>query len=353
MALTSVPIFRLPSHHFATTNLGPAFTTAITIDAVGERAAAIFHAPATGSIEKIAYRVATHTTTGNADIRLETVDLSTGNPSGTLWAANTNATQSINASNTWFTTTLTSAASVNAGDLLAVVIESPAASTLNTQITTIANSTMGQKVFPHYASFAAAAWTKTAGSLVCTVEYSGGVYYPISGVYPYTAIAGTTYASNSTPDERGNTFILPYRCRACGAYVQADIDAAADVVLYDTDGTTALATVSIDTDVRSNVGPGLFWVQFPSAVTLEANSTYRLALKPTTTTGIGVYHLTVASAAIFTGAITPGGTIQLTTRTDAGAWSETAEAQMAIGLEIDQIDIGAPIGPGGLRGGFQ
>src|SRR5688572_2287311 len=62
----------------------------LTLDASGEKIGWVLQAAATGAIDAIWFRTGTVTTGDTVDVRIETVDPSTGLPTGTLWSANTN-----------------------------------------------------------------------------------------------------------------------------------------------------------------------------------------------------------------------------------------------------------------------
>lgn len=350
MALTNVPRFRIPAAIPSSTGATTQFSSHV-IDAVGEKHGSILRAPAAGTITKVAFRSGSHTTNGAADVRLEQV--TTGLPSGTLLGTNSNGSQTINAANTWWTTTLTTGPTVAKGDLLAVVIEVAAASALNTNISSIQGGYF-TALYPHIAHYTAS-WSKVQNSPVCALVYSGDVYHYTDGVYPFSAFSAPQYGSSSTPDEKGNRITLPYTARATGVFATIDGDAAFDIVLYDTDGTTALATISHNSDTRATTTAGTYYWPLPSAVTLNASSTYRIVAKPTTTTQIALAEFSVASSTIMTSAIPAGAECYFTSRTDAAAtnpWAgDTTTTQASIGLEFDQIDISASGGGGPLIGG--
>ena len=100
---------------------------AYTLDAGSEKAAVIDSAVAAKSIRKVRFRTGTVTTGATLDIRIETLDAS-GDPSGTLWAANTNVSHVLNATddNVWLVTgALTADATLAVGDKYAIVIVNP------------------------------------------------------------------------------------------------------------------------------------------------------------------------------------------------------------------------------------
>lgn len=335
MGIVSAPPFEYPYFGLraGNSNLQQLVTGSnVLIDAAGEKAAVVLNAPATGTISKVGFRVNAVPSAGNADVRLETVDLTTGDPTGTLLGTNTNATQAISGANTWYTTTLTAGATVTREDLFAVVIVN---STGQYNIA-YQNGSWGYSGFP-YVDHLTAAWAKiTVGGPQLALEYNDGSYSQIMNILPQPTPSLISLNNGSTPDEIGAKFTLPVGMRASGIYVSIDVDEAVDLVLYDA-ASTALATVSLDKDLRMTNTASYQARRFPTAVSLAANATYRVAVKPTTATNVGVPVTDVPSAA-FMGAMPGGVDWVYTSRTDAGAWSETTTRYAPIGLIIDGID---------------
>lgn len=332
MAITTTPLFTFPSSWFPTSGSFQPYT-GLTIDAAGEKAAFVCRAPKAGTISKVAFRTVTFTGGGDVDVRLETVDLTTGDPSGTLLAANTNGTQTIAAANTVYTKTLTAGAVVTRGQLLAAVI---AYTSGNYQIAAVTNTLRGDGGFP-YSDHFTAAWAKQSFSPAVAFEYDDGSYSPMMGVLPPATLTSLAIASNTTPDEVGVQFTVPVSVQVCGFYIAVELDQDGDVVLYDS-ASTALATVSLDKDCRMTTSSGFFVGRFTTQITLTAGATYRLAFKPTTTTNLTFWVLDVTAAMM---AAFPGGTAWVyTSRTDAGAWTDTTTRYAPLGLICDGIDAG-------------
>lgn len=310
------------------------------IDAGLEECAAILMASITGTISKIGFRTATVTTGATVDVRLETVDNTTGNPTGTLWATNTNVSQVIADAddNVWFTTTLTAGAAVTKNDVIALVVVNPSVSPGNLNLSDARNNPMlvGEMEFPYTARFQASAWTRQNNvSPTYYIEYSDGSTVP-TGLFPASAVTATAFNNGSTPDERGIIFQLPFPITVAGFFGTFDTDGDQDVVLYDSDGTTALQTLSLDKDIRGSTTagtPGFRWHLFPTTSALTANTNYRLVIKPTSVTSVRSVEFTVDTAS-FMDAFDGGQNVYLTTRTDGGAWTQTTTQRSSISLLI-------------------
>lgn len=320
------------------------------LDAAGEKAAFIVLAPKTGTISKVIFRTGTVTTSGDADVRLETVSAANGDPTGTLFGTDTNVTVTLNASATFFTATLTAGAAVTKGDLFAVVIAN------TTGNYNIVRSNNDELDFP-YTDLFTTVWTKDDKQPVVAFEYSDASYEPIHGVLGVFSPVTTTFNSSSSPDERGTFFQLPFPVRVTGAWVWLDLDFDATIKLYDSDGSTVLLSRTLDPQEAFGAAPGLHFFSFSSTAVLNANTNYRITVVPTTTSSIAVYHFDVPTVASLD-AMQLGQNWHLTTRTDAGAWTQTTTARPYMGIIADQFDAGGAAGglithpgmAGGMRG---
>lgn len=318
------------------------------LDAAGEQFASVLQAPKTGSIRKIGFRVGTVTTATDTQVRIETVDLATGLPSGTLWAANTEVTvlAASLTSNTWHTSgALTADAVVTQGDLLAVVVVPSGTPNYNIVAPAITQQTQG---FPYNAHFTTA-WAKLLTNLGFAIEYSDGTYAYIPTSYPISTLTTTLFSN--TPDlvEVGLKFQLPFAFSIAGTWMHADLDGDCESVLYDSDGTTVLRTVAVDKDVRSSAlpqAPGVW--QFSSSYIGRANTFYRVVLKPTSATDLTLYR-SVYNATAHLNQLSGGTNFIYCSRINEGAWSDFPLLRPNIGVWLD----GVAVEGSGQRGGGQ
>lgn len=319
------------------TSLDVPFLANMVIDAADEKIAFIFKIGKTGTISKVGFKTGSVTTGATFDVRLETVDLTTGDPTGTLLATNSNGSLVVADADDflWLTASLTTAVAVTRGDLVAVVIVNPSGSPGNMQIMAVA---YGQNRFP-YSDLFTTSWTKQGDNRNpnCALEYDDGTYALHTGVYPIKLTPTDTYNSASSPDERGLIFQFPFPVQIAGVFMIMDLDGDADIVLYDSDGSTVLETISLDKDVRELTTIGGWNFPFDNTNELSANTNYRVALKPTTTTNIGLATLETDTAAIMD-SFEGGQNFHYTSRTDAGAWTETTTKRPVIGLLLDGFD---------------
>lgn len=330
-----------------------AFATTLVLDAADEKAGFLIHAPRTGNVRKIRWRTGTVTTGATLDVRLETIDAATGFPSGTLFGTNTNASQVVASTddNTTFLTQLTADAAVTQGDLLGVAIVNPSASPGNMVISAVRwDQPMTAGDFPQCALFTAS-WA-TVGNIapVVALEYDDGSYAYVEWCHPVTAINSVTFANSSTPDVRGLRFKVPFPCKASRFWVYADADGDFDVKLLDSDGVTALATVSVDKDVPgAATAAGQYFRPFPADITLVKDTFYRLVIEPTSATSLTVYDVDVPTAAVMD-ALEGGQNWHYTSAKDPAneaSWTQVLTKRPFMGVKFSAFDDGVG-GGGGL-----
>lgn len=322
-----------------------AFTN-VTLDANGEKHAFVFQAPKSGSIDRIGFRTGSVTTGNTVDVRLETVDATTGDPSGTLAGPDSNAALVIadGDDNVWKEATLTTACAVTRGTLYAAVIVVPASTTLTIATLGTVADWHGGWVFPYEDNFLAGAWTKGANSPTLNVRYTDETY-PALGNIPILTIAATTFNSDSTPDERGLRFSLPFPARLSQVMMNAQFSGGSTIKVYDDDGSTVLTSLAIDADQIRTASPGTGRYILPTAVELDADVFYRVTLLPASTTDNILTNLTVQSAAMLD-ALDGGQNFHLTTRSDGGVWSNTLTQRPLMHLVLDAFDDAAQNGGG-------
>lgn len=323
----------------------PNFYQSFVIDAASEKAAFIFQAPVAGDITAVAWRTVTVTTGATVDVRLENVSLTTGDPDGTLEGTNTNGSQVVADANdnVWFTTTLTAAATVTKGQLLALVIVNPAASFGNMQIALFADSFYDFPLSDLYTTV----WTKDSRTPIMALSY-GGTYYPVEGVFPYSNISTYVYNVDTVAqDEVALKFKVPFPTKTDGGFVWLDADGDFDVVLYDSDGSTVLATSTTqDANVRQSTGAAILYFNFTATATLSKDTFYYLSVKPTTTTSITLSYFDVSAVAVMDACI-GGQNAHSAVRVDAGAWTATTTRRPFISLLLNSFDDGVG-GSGGI-----
>lgn len=173
------------------------------------------------------------------------------------------------------------------------------------------------------------------------LKYDDGTYERIGDPnFPALSVTSTTFSSASTPDERALYFKFPVPVTIDGGFYLFDLNSDCDIVLYDTDGTSVLATVAIDFDSTAASSPGYRHFRFSTEIPLEADGWYRLSLKAGASTSLTGYEFNTNSAAIM--AACEAGGWCLSTRTDAGSWTETTTARPFAGVRVIKLESEIP-----------
>lgn len=302
--------------------LGPFVSneTTFTLNAAGEGIGAVFRVPVAGAIDRIGFHMANITTGGTCDVRVETVDSSTGVNTGTLWDTNTNGSLVVanTDDNTWLECTLTSTASVSVGDYVAVVIVAP--SGFNGTIRKFTSPIVAGSL--PYTIQNSGSWTRNQDRPAITVRWADTRYYPIEG-FAVLQITDQNQAISSaiTPDEVGLKFTFPFGATMMGAQVWlSGVATSEDFVmkLYDSSDTL----VSSETVDAAYFPDGMGYVNFLDNPELTSGETYRLTVLPSTTNAFNLKYATVSDTVYQEQ--TPGRNLaQWTERTDAGSWTDS------------------------------
>lgn len=336
----------------------------LLIDATGEKAAFIgrVSTPNYGakSIEFIGFRFGTVTKAGGSGLTVSLQDVSSASlvqPDETQdqTVAIANGDSSF-ASNTWITTgSLSANRSVTQGDLLAVVVEYDGSGRLGSDSVAISgnNNLTGFGSAQCYCSLKrSGSWAVVAGAPIVALGFSDGTWGTLYGASISSAVGQIDFNSSSSPDEYAIEFSLPVPCKVSGWWMginRISTSGDFDVILYD--GTTPMTggSMSVDATTWGN-GSFIGWAPFSQEVQLAASTTYRLAIKPTTTNSVRIYYFDVSAAAIMQAL--PGGTsFVLGTRTDAASWdAATTTRRLFGGLIVSSVDDGA--GGSGSSGGL-
>lgn len=335
----------LPFPAWPTSISGPPSTAvaSFTIDAASEKAALIFPVTAAKAIRKIHFRTGTVTTGDTVDVRVEAVDTATdGAPTGTLRTTDSNAALVVDGAddNVWKSVQLTAdTAALSIGELVALVIVNGGGGG-NIQIASYGDSTL---YLPYGAHFTAA-WAKSAVQPLIIPEYADGSFEPIFGYFDAGATNAVSFNSGSATNRRGNLFQLAFPARANGCWVWADADGEFTVKLYDSDGSSVLATTAtVNTLQRQQTAnPGVLFLPFLAPATLSKNTNYRLAIVPSTVTDLIGYYFDVPAAGVLD--MFPGGQSCHMSVFTSSAWVETTTARSYLGLMLDAFDDGASAG---------
>lgn len=349
MALTDLKGYMIWPQSYPLGNNQPTLVSHINNMPSGDKDATVFRIPKSGSVASVTTSLRFTSSTPSLTATLETVDASTGLPTGTLIHADATATLSnLTSTGTRITFTFSSAVAVTRGQEVAVVFTSN--NTPSGQFALFACSRPSWD-YPYGAASVSSVWTKYTSPLAFGVVYDDGTYGVIPDVWPGVSQSGSTFNSASSPNERGVKFQLPFGARCIGVVVGDATAADETVSFYASDGTTVLASYTFDKDVRS-ASAATRHLTWPSPITLSANTYYRFARTPTTATSISDLSMSFGSVEAMD-AMPLGRNWSYTTRTGSGAWTDDQTKRFFWGLILDQIDVGGGlIGGGNLNGGF-
>ena len=265
-----------------------AFDTLPDIDVASEKAGVIFRVPKAGNIDKIHWGTRTVVTGATVDVRLESVDGSTGLPSGSLVGTDTNGAHVLDGAddNTVLTTSLTTDATVTMGQEMALVISNPAVDPGDFILTSVNPQTTVIQNFPYAATHNGTVWAKSATTtpIVFCLEYSDGTIVPIEGITPaINSITTTVFNNASTPDIYGQRFQVPFPTRVRGAWILGDIDndctlRLVNTAFHEANATGILLSATIDGTNRVNTSDGIQVITFDDTEEITKDTNYRLIL---------------------------------------------------------------------------
>jgi hypothetical protein len=318
-----------------------------------------FQPPAGITITHLGFRYGVRTGTPPV-YRISLQTLVNGVPNGTVLGGGSPASATFTppADTTWNSTWQWVALSnsyVTTGIPLAMVIDY-SSGTIDGSNTSSFTSVMSQGSVPSGMPYAiqndATVRTNVAQSAVFGYKTASSVH----GL-PIEAVTATTFSSNSTPDEYALRFVLPttlgdtYTIRGIRYRGQpAAAGKTALVQLYDTDGSTVLQNVTIDSDNVRAVAESANEVLFDETTlsVLDCGSVYRIGIQSQeTASNWNLRTLDVDSNAEL--AAFPLGTVAyLSTRADAGSWTDFDNRLPVV--ELILADLVLPAGGAGGTG---
>lgn len=331
---------------------GDAFEGSIaTLDAAGEYVAFVFEAKEAMTISHIVFKSGTATGSPTLDVRIETVDTSTGLPTGTLWATNTNIVTGALSSNTVNTVALTASATVAFRDVVCVKLAYNSGTSLTMPMTTAADTSCRPPALPYRVINTGTPAKSAAGQFTMAIGDSSTTFYRVPGLFPYFGSASATTFSGSG-QRRGIRFTMPYNCRAIGMkvpYRNANVDFS--IALYDDSGTElSSSSTSVIAAIGTLATANAAFRYFDNPVTLTAGTTYRAAVE-TTGSGVGILIFAIPNSN-FRNASHLGTTAQYTSY-NGSVWNDSDVTTIpTYDIIIDQIDDGTGGGGGGTGESF-
>jgi len=248
------------------------------VDDESEKIAVILQAPKTGAIQYVGLGIGSVTTFPGAglDIRVETVNTTTGDPTGTLFDTNTNwsGTWSAGAYSVVRFGPLTSNASVSQGDLFAIVYVPPSNPNAgDVDFYSLMDEAYG---FPYSKFYNGASWGTTNHRISVALWYTdGGVAIP--GVSQVGNMPGKGFNNSDTYDHLGIEMKSNVACEVVGMWAWLDLNGNdTDLKLISGDDTVE-RSVTLEADNVATTSAQLAYGYFSSSFTAQADTLYRFA----------------------------------------------------------------------------
>jgi hypothetical protein len=333
----------------------------VQLNVASEKMAIVFQAAFTGTLSEVDFYISAVGSSGDVDVRVETIDAATGNPSGSLAGTNSNLSMTISTTGAK-TAALTAAVSLTQGTYYAIVFSGTSGDISLACFNRVGSGggwdTTG--VYPRYhngTSWSSRGLAVSYQYVPCiALKLNDGSYPWLGGtITPFQSLTNVDFNNTSSDRERGIRFIPRGKKRAIGFFAATNIHSGnANVILANTSG-TALATYTGDKDYGSSYSAGSGVIPsmgfFASAVTLDAGTTYYLTIVPQSATNVRIVDglLMDTGEANQMNVLSGGTDVVLVTRDSGGTYTvDTTKRPLSMGLIFDQSDDGAGGGGGGL-----
>lgn len=345
MALTQLPfVLSWPGYAKGCVAGNQPGQTTVLLNNATYYAAAVFMAAEDMVVSHVGFRTQTGTS-AVAAISIETIDPSTGYPSGTLWATNTSAVSGSLAANTRYLVALTAAATIPRGSFFAVKFARDSGTALS-----LASRTGFESKYLPYGVHKVASTSKTDNPVGVFLGSSSTTFYRIPGYTPYGLATNASF-NNTDSAMRGLRFKPPFDCRCVGmSYFTGSFAGDMNALLM-SDGGSELSSSGIAV-------PGLYVgnstaekaIFFDNPVNLSGGTWYRAVVEPTSSTDVGITTFD-ATSSDYRSAYAGGTEHHYTTYTSSGGWVDSSDDVPLIDILIDQMDLGGGGGIGRLVGG--
>ena len=299
------------------------------INTSGQKVGMRFYAPKTGNIAAVGFRTGTVTTPQSLTLSLQDGDNTAANapPDGVQDQTGTVASPT---SNTNFTVTLGAVRAVTAGDIIWAVIEFTS-TTGNLNIVGVSGGATNLVPCNIYTQ-SSGTWTNQNRTPILWVQYDDGLYYPIFGTLP-GSVTSENWNNGSVPANRGMRFKVPIAMQMSGFRWYGNLAGNTDITLYDDDGTTVLATATMDKDQYPGTTSHLILLN--TATTLHPGRVYRLILSPSSASN--TQFITYTGDTTATLGQTAGGIEWQLTRGSSGSWTEFNTIRPHMSLYVSAV----------------
>lgn len=315
----------------------PAIVDGVSVSA-GDYVARIFRPqPGLTSIREAAFFVPSGSGAFTGEVRLETMDIATGLPSGTLAATSANVSFIGTLPPTVVSVTFAQPASVSPNTYYALKI---ACSGNSFSLGRVANAAAENDMFPYNVSRVAGVTARSVLKFTMGCGNPTDVAY-LGGTRVISSLIAQTFNNGSSPNQYGAFFYHPAKIGVAGVELGPFENVGNIDVLLLNDAGTTLATTSVDFDGIydfTNLTP--IRIPFQSVVTLNALTTCRLFMKPLDGNNTAMFFWGISNAYWRNGFGEGEGAFYRTSRLDNGGPTDVTTQVPFINLIISHIDDG-------------
>jgi len=272
-------------------SIGTSFATN-SMNSLNEYGGSVIRFSEAVTISEIGFNIASLSSfVGTAKIIIETIDPTNGDPSGTEVGTGTAFTPATGW--TWLAMTANASLSANTYYFVGVKVT---AYTSGSFVINSQHSYDATTARPYQVAGSSSSTDNNWGTIGAK-DASGNVLNMQNNGPMLTAGTAENWKSTDNPDRRGVRFKLPFPARLAGLAWVGDTDQNFSVILYDSNGTTALVTSTYDGDEQGSTGTRINTIPLtPTSLTKDVF--YRLVILPTSTTANNwLYAFTVSAAA--------------------------------------------------------
>jgi hypothetical protein len=304
------------------------------------------------TISHVGFRCNSATGSPTCNIRIETVNSSTGFPTGTLWATNTECTTVALSTGSWQVTALTASATITKGQYYALIFQKTATGT-NFAVTYVGNSFIGATSgsIPQRVANTTGSAVHVAPPylFVAALGSSLTTFYNVNGLSVFHTPTNISVTSTST-QAMAMKFVAPFKARISGIkFLETSNAAGADwtAAILDSSGNvlSSSSTAHDATYHYTSITSPTQNMRLANKVTIDAGSTYYAAIIPDTTTAVTAVR--IASPGSDFNSLMPGAGACFAATRSGSTWTDFANQYIPIEIMIDQLDDGSGGGGGG------
>lgn len=332
--------------HYGPTIIGAATNLAISGTGIG--LAWVFVAETSSAVTHIGFRYGARVGTPCTMVAtIETVDATTGSPSGTDAGGGSATAKTFTPpadttwDGTWQEIALTNSVVLTVGTAYAITIRYSSGTPDSSTFTRSMGERVSLRTYPYALTLAAASWTKVAGPLFS--------YKTATSVYGYPAVSSSATAVTTSGHRACMHFTMT--SGVASSFIISRIDAlirpgsaagSCKVGIWNNAG-TELQAETVDSDIVVALTNRVVEVTFNSPATLSVGTKYYIGVECVSSATVILYGTNLGSAA--DREPYPNGLNQGYSAWDGASWTDTNTIMPHVDITLS--DITAPSGSGG------